>query len=335
MSKIVVMGAGSWGTTLAILLAERENDITLWDYESKRTEEMNKTRENSLYLPGVKLPDNIRATSDYENILEDVEYVIMAIPSQFLRGVINKISNQIRENTIIVNVSKGIEIKSHKRMSEIIKEEILGTFHKNIVALSGPTHAEEVCQKKPSAIVAACENIEVAKKVQELFSRDYFRVYAHNDIVGVEIGASLKNCMAIAAGICDGLGLGDNSKSAIMTRGLMEMARFGAVFGSEEKTFSGLTGVGDLITTCTSKHSRNRFVGEKLGSGQKIEEILKSMVMVAEGVPTVKAVYEISKEQNIDMPIICGLYNILYGDSDPKTEVIQLMKRELKPEFGR
>lgn len=335
MSKIIVMGAGSWGTTIAILLAEKNNEVVLWEFDSKKAEEISRTRENPLFLKGKRLPDNVLVTSNIDNLLDGVEYIVMAIPSQFLRSVISKISTQIKENMIIVNLAKGIEIKSHKRMSEIIKEELLGKFHKNIVALSGPTHAEEVSERKPSAIVAACENIEVAKKVQELFNTDYFRVYAHHDIVGVEIGAALKNCIAIAAGICDGFGFGDNSKSAIMTRGLLEMTRFGLAFGAEEKTFSGLTGIGDLITTCTSRHSRNRFVGEKIGSGEKIDDILKSMVMVAEGVPTIKAVYEIAQEQNIYMPIISGLYNIIYLNSDPKTEVIQLMTRELKEEFKR
>lgn len=335
MAKTVVMGAGSWGTTIAILLAEKNNEVILWEHNPEKAVELEKSRLNELFLPGKRLPENIKVVSEMENLFLGAEYVILAIPSQHLRSVLSKISHQISENLILVNLSKGIEIKSHKRMSEVIKEEILGKYHKNIVALSGPTHAEEVAERKPSAIVAACENIEIAKKVQELFNTEYFRVYAHNDIVGVELGGALKNCIAIAAGICDGLGFGDNSKSAIMTRGLLEMTRFGAAFGADEKTFSGLTGIGDLITTCTSRHSRNRYVGEKLGQGIKIEEILKGMVMVAEGVPTVKAVYEIAIEKGVSIPIIGGLYNILYENADPRELVIKLMKRELKEEFDK
>lgn len=333
MNKVLVMGGGSWGTTLAVLLAEKGNDVTLWEFNKDLAKKMKETRENAVYLKGITLPDNLKIENSLDNLLKDVDYLVLSIPSQFLRGVLKNVSNQIEEKTIIINTAKGIEISSHTRLSEVIKDEILGKLHKNIVVLSGPTHAEEVANKIPSAIVAASANEEIGKKVQDLFTNDAFRVYYNSDIIGVEVGGALKNCIAIATGIADGLGFGDNSRSAIITRGLAEMVRFGEYYGADFKTFSGLSGVGDLITTCTSRHSRNRFVGEKLGQGKTIEEILSEMVMVAEGVPTVKAVYELSKTTGISMPIIDGLYEIIYENENPEKIVSALMTRELKSEF--
>jgi glycerol-3-phosphate dehydrogenase (NAD(P)+) len=332
MSKIVVMGAGSWGTALALLLAENGNEVVLWEFFEERAKEMQNTRRNNYYLGGVDLPDNITVTNKVENILDGAEYLLFSIPSQNLRNAIQLVSSQLREDIIIINTGKGIEVSTKLRLSEVIKEEILEKYHKNIVALSGPTHAEEVVKKLPTTIVAAGEQ-EKAQKVQELFSNNYFRVYYSTDITGVELGGALKNCIAIAAGIVDGLGYGDNTKAAVITRGLAEISRFSKVFTALEKTFSGLAGMGDLIVTCTSKHSRNRHVGEELGKGKKIDEILASMSMVAEGVPTIKAVYEISKDKNIDMPIIESLYRIIYENENILKIAKVLMERDLKEEF--
>ena len=228
--------------------------------------------------------------------------------------------------------TKGIEVLSGKTLSHVMKDEIKGKYHKNIVILSGPTHAEEVAQELPTTIVAAGE-LNKAKKVQELFNTENFRVYVSEDIAGVELGGAVKNCLAIGAGIADGLGYGDNAKAALITRGIAEMIRFGKVMGADERTFSGLTGIGDLVVTCASQHSRNRYVGERLGKGEKIEDILKSMVMVAEGVPTVKAVYAKKTELGISMPIVEAIYSIIYEGADTKEKVKELMTRELKEEF--
>ncbi|MBP9510655.1 MAG: NAD(P)H-dependent glycerol-3-phosphate dehydrogenase [Fusobacteriaceae bacterium] len=332
MKKIVVIGAGSWGTALSLTLAKNGHEIVLWEYDKAQAELLRTTRENKKYLGGITLPDNITVVSDEKELLHNAVMVVFSIPSQILRSVVKKFSNQITDEMVIVNTGKGIEIASGLRLSEVIKEEILGKFHKNIVVLSGPTHAEEVALGLPTTIVAA-GNHEVAKKVQEAFNNKTFRVYSNSDIIGVEIGAAVKNCLAIGAGIADGMGYGDNTKAALITRGLAEMIRYGVALGADEKTFTGLTGIGDLIVTCASKHSRNRYVGENLGKGKTMDEIMKNMVMVAEGVPTVKAVYESAQKYNIEMPIVKGIYEIIYNNGDAKEVVKELMTRELKGEF--
>ncbi|MBP6063355.1 MAG: NAD(P)H-dependent glycerol-3-phosphate dehydrogenase [Fusobacteriaceae bacterium] len=332
MKKIVVIGAGSWGTALSLTLAKNGHEIVLWEYDKAQAELLRTTRENKKYLGGITLPDNITVVSDEKELLHDAAMVVFSIPSQILRSVVKKFSNQITDEMVIVNTGKGIEIASGLRLSEVIKEEILGKFHKNIVVLSGPTHAEEVALGLPTTIVAA-GNHEVARKVQEVFNNKTFRVYSNSDIIGVEIGAAVKNCLAIGAGIADGMGYGDNTKAALITRGLAEMIRYGVALGADEKTFTGLTGIGDLIVTCASKHSRNRYVGENLGKGKTMDEIMKNMVMVAEGVPTVKAVYESAQKYNVEMPIVKGIYEIIYNNGDAKEVVKELMTRELKGEF--
>ena len=283
-------------------------------------------------LPGVKFPDNLKVTWELDGLLANVKYVIFSVPSQVLRGVMARVSPQIEEGMILINTAKGIEVLSGETLSHVMKDEIKGKYHKNIVILSGPTHAEEVAQELPTTIVAAGE-LENAKKVQELFNTENFRVYVSEDIAGVELGGAVKNCLAIGAGIADGLGYGDNAKAALITRGIAEMIRFGKVMGADERTFSGLTGIGDLVVTCASQHSRNRYVGERLGKGEKIEDILNSMVMVAEGVPTVKAVYAKKLELGISMPIVEAIYEIIYEGADTKEKVKELMTRELKEEF--
>jgi glycerol-3-phosphate dehydrogenase (NAD(P)+) len=332
MGKVVVMGAGSWGTALAMVIGSKGKQVTLWDYKPERAKKVQESRVNERFLPGIKLSDNIVITSELDGLLENAEFLVMAVPSQKLREVMSKITHQLTDKVIIINTAKGIEISSGMRLSEVIKEEILGKYHKNIVILSGPTHAEEVAKQLPTTIVAAGEQ-EVAKKVQQLFNTDYFRVYENNDIIGVELGGAVKNAIAIAAGIADGIGFGDNTKAALITRGLAEIVRLGKALGANPETFSGLSGMGDLIVTCASTHSRNRHVGQKLGEGYKLQEILDEMKMVAEGVPTVKAVYNLSKKLEVSMPILEGVYKVLYENKLATEMVKELMSRDLKKEF--
>ena len=325
MKKVVIIGAGSWGTALGLVLARKGYDITLW-------EEIQNNRENKRYLSGIKFPDNLNVTYEKEGLLEGIKYVVFSVPSQVLRGVIRGFSNDLTEDMLLVNTAKGIEVSTGMRLSEVMKDEIKGKFHKNIVVLSGPTHAEEVAVGIPTTIVAAGEK-EKAAEIQELFNSKVFRVYLSEDVVGVELGAAVKNCLAIGAGIADGMGFGDNTKAALITRGIAEMIRYGKACGAKEITFSGLSGIGDLIVTCASKHSRNRHVGECLGKGQDIQTILNEMTMVAEGVPTVKAVYEQIQKLNISMPILEATYNIIYKNANAGNMVEELMERTLKEEF--
>lgn len=332
MKKVVIIGAGSWGTALGLVLARKGYDITLWEFNKERAEEIQKERENKRYLPGIKFPDNLNVTYEKEGLLEGIKYVVFSVPSQVLRGVIRGFSNDLTEDMLLVNTAKGIEVTTGMRLSEVMKDEIKGKFHKNIVVLSGPTHAEEVAIGIPTTIVAAGEK-ERAAEIQELFNSKVFRVYLSEDVVGVELGAAVKNCLAIGAGIADGMGFGDNTKAALITRGIAEMIRYGKACGAKEITFSGLSGIGDLIVTCASKHSRNRHVGECLGKGQDIQTILNEMTMVAEGVPTVKAVYEQIQKLNISMPILEATYNIIYKNANAGNMVEELMERTLKEEF--
>lgn len=332
MKKVVIIGAGSWGTALGLVLARKGYDITLWEFNKERAEEIQKDRENKRYLPGIKFPDNLNVTCVKEGLLEGIKYIVFSVPSQVLRGVIRGFSNDLTEDMLLVNTAKGIEVSTGMRLSEVMKDEIKGKFHKNIVVLSGPTHAEEVAVGIPTTIVAAGER-EKAAEIQELFNSKAFRVYLSEDVIGVELGAAVKNCLAIGAGIADGMGFGDNTKAALITRGIAEMIRYGKACGAKEITFSGLSGIGDLIVTCASKHSRNRHVGECLGKGQDIQTILNEMTMVAEGVPTVKAVYEQIQKLNISMPILEATYNIIYKNANAGNMVEELMERTLKEEF--
>ncbi|MCI6152390.1 NAD(P)H-dependent glycerol-3-phosphate dehydrogenase [Fusobacterium perfoetens] len=332
MEKIVVVGAGSWGNALALTLAKKNSyEVYMWEYNKERAEELEKNRENEL-LPGVKFPDNLHVTNEKNDLLKDAKVVVFSIPSQALRGVVAQFSDQMRSDLLIVNTGKGLEISTGMRLSEVIKDEILGKYHNNIVVLSGPTHAEEVALNLPTTIVAAGK-YENAKKIQEIFNTNTFRVYVNEDMLGVELGGAVKNCLALGAGIADGMGFGDNTKAALITRGIKEMIRFGERCGANPETFNGLAGIGDLIVTCASKHSRNRYVGEKLGKGEKLSDILKGMKMVAEGVPTVKAVYEKAKELQVSMPITEAIYKVIYEDKKATEMVEELMTRELKEEF--
>ncbi len=339
MKKILVIGGGSWGTCLSRVLAENSHKVYLWEHSENLREIIRTTHENPTYLPNIKLPKEISVVDDYCEVLEDkngeygkIDVILLATPTQFLRPILKRLKNCLNYNIIIVNVAKGLEISSKKRISEVIQEE-LGDRQYNYVLLAGPTHAEEVALKLPSAILSVSENKEAAELVQTLFSNSYFRVYTGTDLMGAELAGALKNCLAIAAGIADGLGYGDNSKAALLTRGLKEMLEIGKYYNVNEKTFMGLSGLGDIIVTCTSRHSRNRYVGEELGKGKKIEDIISNMKMVSEGAETIKALYVIIKEKNINAPIFSALYEVIY-ENRAVTELVPLfMNRDLKSEF--
>lgn len=329
MSYITVVGAGSWGTTLACLLATKGFDMTLWVYEKDLADEMNATRTNSTYLPGVQLADNIRVTNSLQDALKKPRYIVNAIPAQYTRSVFKEAIPHMTDEAIIVSVSKGIERGSLLTVSSVLKE----LSHHPVAVLSGPSFAKEVIRKLPTAVTLATEDKNIGLVLQEIFNVNNFRVYTHDDMVGAEIGGALKNVMAIAAGISDSLELGNNARATLITRGLVEMTRLGVSMGAKERTFSGLSGVGDLVLTCSSPLSRNYTVGTKLGQGLKLKDILTQMKSVAEGVPTAESAYQLSKKYGIDMPIVEQIYEVLYEDKDPALAVRNLMERSLKSEF--
>ncbi len=319
--NIVVLGAGGWGTTLANLLAET-NDVSLWVREKELLNIIKKEYENKFFLPGVKVDKNIKLSNSLE-IVKDKDMVVMAVPAQFMRETAKEIKGYI-ENQIIVSVAKGLEIGTNKRMTQILGEELDSN---KIVALSGPNHCEEVSRKIPTATVIASKNKGVLKEIQPVFNRNYFKVYPHGDVVGVELCGSIKNITAIVSGVIDGLGFGDNTKASIITLGLTEMNNFGRYFGAKRATIYGLAGVGDLVATCTSKLSRNRFVGEKIAKGESIEDIREEMHgKVAEGIPTSKAVYEFSVKHNIEMPLTTQIYKVLHEGKDLQKAIKDLIK---------
>ncbi len=329
MSYITVVGAGSWGTTLACLLSTKGFDITLWVYEKKLADEMAETRRNNTYLPDVTLPDNVRITNSFHDALKKTRYIVNAIPAQHTRAVFTDALPHIADKAIIVSVSKGIERGTLMTVSSILKD----ISHLPVAVLSGPSFAKEVIKKLPTAVTLATEDKNTGLLLQEIFNVDNFRVYTHDDMVGVELGGALKNVMAIAAGISDSLGLGNNARATLITRGLAEMTRLGLAMGADERTFSGLSGMGDLVLTCTSPLSRNYTVGTKLGEGLKLKDILSSMKSVAEGVPTAESAYALSQKYGVEMPIIGQIYKVLYEDKDPVLAVKDLMERSLKSEF--
>ncbi|HZG70321.1 MAG TPA: NAD(P)H-dependent glycerol-3-phosphate dehydrogenase [Chondromyces sp.] len=324
---IAVIGAGSWGTALAMVLADNGHEVRLWGKNEKQIEEINMKRTNEKYLPGIKLPDNICGLSDLPSALKEVETIILAVPTKAIREVIGKIREFQQEPLTIVHVSKGIEPDSLLRISEMIEEEMPQHLLHHVMVLSGPSHAEEVSLRHPTTVTVSSENIQAAEKVQDLFMNQHFRVYTNPDVIGVEIGGALKNIIALAAGISDGLGYGDNAKAALITRGLAEIARLGTKMGANPLTFSGLAGIGDLIVTCTSVHSRNWRAGNMLGKGKKLEEVLENMGMVVEGVRTTKAAYQLSKKYEVKMPIAHALYEVLFNGKEPKAAVDELMAR--------
>ena len=330
--KISVLGAGGWGTTLAILLHYNGHEVTLWEYKKNYSKILAKSRINETYLPGVKIPKEILITHDLEESTINKNMIVLAVPSQFLRSVITKITPSDIKNSILVSVSKGIENKSLMTMSQMLKDEIPSLSSDQIGVLSGPSHAEEVSRRIPTAVVTASQNVDTSKSIQAAFITSYFRVYASTDILGVELGGAFKNVIAIGAGIVDGAKFGDNTKAAIMTRGIAEISRLGIALGAQPETFAGLSGMGDLIVTCMSKHSRNRYVGEQVGAGKKLKAVLKSMKMVAEGVETSRSASMLGRKHKVEIPITTEVYRILFEDKDPVKATTDLMTRDMKME---
>lgn len=323
----LVLGMGSWGTALAMVLADNGHSVHLWGRDPEQCREMNGLHTNHRYLPGVRLPEGIVATTDMEEAFEGVDTLVFVVPSHAMREVATKTVIYLREGMTIVHATKGLEQESLKRMSEVLREVLPSKFHHRIAVLSGPSHAEEVAVHSPTTIVAAAERKEVAEEVQDLFINSRFRVYTNPDVIGVELGGSLKNIIAIGAGMSDGLGFGDNAKAALLTRGLTEIGRLGVKMGANLYTFAGLTGIGDLIVTGTSRHSRNWRAGKMLGEGKKLQEVLDSMGMVVEGVKTTHAAYRLSMREGVSMPITNELYQVLFQGKDPRAAVEDLMGR--------
>ncbi|SDX71601.1 NAD(P)H-dependent glycerol-3-phosphate dehydrogenase [Salimicrobium album] len=333
MANISVLGAGSWGTALALVLADNDHQVHLWAHRVEHAEEMRKTRENKRYLENASLPDNIQIFDDLTESVEGSDYILLAVPTKAVREVCRSLITALDSPATVIHASKGIEPKTYKRVSEVITEEIPEEKRRAVIVLSGPSHAEEVALRQPTTVTVSSENLEIAEEVQSLFINSQFRVYTSPDLVGVELGGSLKNIIALGAGISDGLGYGDNAKAALITRGLAEVARLGTSMGANPLTFSGLAGIGDLIVTCTSSHSRNWRAGFKLGKGENLQTVLADMGMVVEGVRTTEAAFQMAEEQNINMPITSGIYYILFKDANPREVVEQLMTRVRRHEM--
>ena len=331
IQKIGVIGDGSWGTTLAVYLAKKGYAVKLWGPFPEYIRQMRQNHYNPKFLPGVRFPEKLSLVEKLDVVLQESDLIVFAIPSQYASKILRKISKTgvKLSKRIFVSVTKGIEKTSLRRISEIVRAEF-GNIP--FAVLSGPTISAEVAKGIPTTAVVASRDMLIAKKVQEVFNSDSFRIYTNTDVIGVELGGSIKNIIAIACGVCDGLGLGTNAKAAIVTRGLAEMARLGTALGGKAKTFSGLTGLGDLVTTCFSPQSRNRYVGEQLGSGKSIGKIINSMEMVAEGVETAKGVYKLSKKHRVPMPITAEVYQIICRNKKPADAVTDLMSRKAKAE---
>lgn len=329
-TKITILGNGAMATACAILLTENPSQrVAMWTRNPSHAEELNRDHENRRLLPGVPLPESLEITGDIDQAVAGADFLIAAIPTKFLRAALAQLAPTLGGDRPVVSVIKGLENQTFMRPSEII-EDVLGS--RPVVALGGPSHAEEISRRLPATVVAASGDVTLAKTVQDMFTTDRFRVYTNSDIVGVELGGALKNVIAIAAGICDGLQFGDNAKSALLTRGLVEMTRFGEALGAEPLTFSGLAGMGDLITTCISPYSRNREVGQRLGRGEGLNDILNSMRGVAEGVTTTSSVYELAEKMGIDMPITKEVYRVLFKEKSPEEATDTLMLRPPRDE---
>ena len=328
--RVALLGCGSWGAALSSILADKGMKTHFWHRDSDVINEMRKSRKHYL-LPSIKFSNSVEFFSDLNNAIDGVESIVVAVPSQNVREVLLNAGKHINASKCIINIAKGIENNSLMTMSEVIIDVLKNK--QNIVTLSGPSHAEEVINKNPTAIVSSSKNLGLAKYVQGLFSTNKFRVYTNTDIKGVEIAGSAKNVIAIAAGFCDGAGYGDNTKAALITRGLNEISSFGKKLGAKSKTFFGLAGIGDLIVTCNSVHSRNRRLGELVGRGENLSKILSQSHMVAEGVKTADSIYSLRTKLNIEMPICESVYRVLYNNSNPIEEVDNLMTRSLRPEY--
>lgn len=333
--KIAVLGAGSWGSVLANMLVENGYDVKLWSRNQDQVDELNNNHVNPAYMKDFTYSDRLMATNDMKDAVKGADVVLVVIPTKGIREVAKKLNGVLKElgqQSLIVHATKGLEQNTYKRPSEMLMEEIEPAYRRDIVVLSGPSHAESVAIKDMTAVTAACQNLTDAEKVQKLFSNSYFRVYTNDDVIGAEFGAALKNIIAIGAGALQGLGYHDNARAALITRGLAEIRRLGVAFGANPMTFIGLSGVGDLVVTATSKNSRNWRAGYQLGQGQKLDDVIKNMGMVIEGVYTTKAAHELSQKRQVKMPITDALYRVLYEGEDIKTAISQLMSRDLTSE---
>ena len=325
MEKVCVLGAGSWGTALALVVAKKGYNVSMWTLNEEQCNKINKDKENIDYLPGVVIPDNIVVTTNIEEAVKDGTIIVLAVPSQAIRSVCKQIKPFIKDKQILVDVAKGLEKGTGLRLSDVCNQELPNNKY---VVLSGPSHAEEVSRDIPTTVVVSSEDIHIAEIVQDIFMSPKFRVYTNPDVVGVELGGALKNIIAFGAGICDGLGYGDNAKAALMTRGIKEIGRLGVAMGAKASTFSGLSGIGDLIVTCTSMHSRNRRAGILIGQGKTLEETLAEVKMVVEGIIATDVAYNVAKELNVEMPITNAIYSVLYDNANPDEVVTELMMRD-------
>lgn len=331
--RVTVVGTGSWGTTLAIIMALHSLEVTLWARTEEEAHELDTRRVNEVFLPGVQFPDNLIVNHSLPAALEACDLLLLVVPAQRMRENARRVREYLQEGTIVVSAAKGLEIETTLRMTQVLKEELPPQFHSHLTVLSGPNLAREIIAGLPATTVAASENDEAARFVQSLIMTPQFRVYTHTDIVGVELAGALKNIIALGAGISDGLGYGDNAKAAFMTRGLAEIARLGVAAGANLLTFAGLAGIGDLVATCASPHSRNHYVGQQLAQGKSLAEIQASMRMVAEGVPTTIAALQLARRYGVEMPIAEQMHQILFEGKAPRRAVVDLMTRDAKGEL--
>lgn len=332
MDKICILGSGSWGTAQAVLLSKNALRVCLWGRHEDGLEDVIRSRENRRFLPGVPLPENVELLFDLEQALQGAKLVVCAVPSQVLRGVLEKIKNILPADTVIVNTAKGLEIETGMRLSQVTQDVLGDEIRRRFAVLSGPSHAEEVAREIPTAVTVAAHYRETAIFVQDAYMSPMFRVYTNPDVAGVELGGALKNIIALAAGIVDGLGYGDNTKAALLTRGLTEITRMGEAMGGKARTFSGLSGMGDLVVTCSSRHSRNRLAGELIGRGRSLKQALSEVGMAVEGAPTTKAAQRLAEELKVEMPITSACYRTLYLEQSPLEGLEILMARRKKHE---
>lgn len=329
-ARVAFLGGGSFGTALGIMLAKKGLEVNIWDRKIEVIEDINNKRENFKYLPKITIPYNVKAFLNMEEAVRDCDAIVLAVPSHVVRTISRQVSSFITDKQIVVSIAKGIEEDSLKRLSEVIEEEIPQS---PVVILSGPSHAEEVALDIPTVVVVTSKDMTSAEKVQDLFMTNKFRVYTNDDLIGVEIGGAVKNIIALAAGVSDGIGYGDNTKAALMTRGMSEIIRIGTKLGGKSETFSGLTGIGDLIVTCTSMHSRNRRAGILIGQGVPLNEAIAQIGMVVEGIKACSAFYKLKEKLNVSMPITDALHMVIFEDKDPKYAVYELMSRDKKNEI--
>jgi glycerol-3-phosphate dehydrogenase (NAD(P)+) len=330
--RVGVLGAGGWGIALGLLLHQNGHRVALWEYRKDLAQRFRLIRQNPDFLPGVTVPAEIDISSDLRQVASEKEVLLVTLPSHVVRETMKQLAGVPLGDALIVSGTKGIENSTLLRISEILKSTVPGLSEDRIVALSGPSHAEEVARGIPTAVVAASKNTGAMRRVQEVFMNPAFRVYTADDVTGVELGGAFKNVIAIAAGIIDGVGFGDNTKAALITRGIVEITRLGSAMGANPQTFSGLSGLGDLVVTCWSRYSRNRYVGEQIGKGKKLDSILEEMKMVAEGVRTTQSVRDLSVKHRVDMPISLEVYRMLFEGKEPKKAVYDLMTRDRKAE---